>query len=93
VTVDTDDENAGAGTTRPLGAVSIGGDAAGAVVVVVDVEVDVVGDVLVVVEEVLVVVDDVGGTVRALSDELHAAHAISSSTDAPLRPRPSRTPS
>jgi hypothetical protein len=102
VTVDTEDENAGAGATgpleigtRPLGAVSIGGDAAGAVVVVVDVEVDVV-----VVVDVLVVVDDVvGGAVvvvvgvRALSDELHAAHAISSSTHVTFRPRPRRTPS
>ena len=70
----------------------MGGDAAGAVVVVVDVEVNVVVDMLVVVDDVLVVVDDVG-TVRALSDELHAAHAITSNTHAPLRPRPCRTPS
>ncbi len=70
----------------------MGGDAAGAVVVVVDVEVNVVVDMLVVVDDVLVVVDDVG-TVRALSDELHAAHTITSNTHAPLRPRPCRTPS
>jgi hypothetical protein len=66
---------------RPRGAVTIGGDAAGAIVVVVDaVVVDDVDDVVVVVE-------------RALSDEPHAAHAISNSTHALLRPRRRCTPS
>jgi hypothetical protein len=96
VTVDTDDENGGPGGTsalgtgtRPRGAVTIGGNAAGAVVVVVvDGDVDVVVDGCVVVERGLVVEDDVTGTVRALSDELHAAHAATSSTHTLIRPKP-----
>jgi hypothetical protein len=77
---------------RPRGAVTIGGDAAGAVVVadavvgglvvVVVVVVDVLVDVIV----VDVVVDGVV-TARGLADELHAALAITSTTPAMLRPR------
>jgi hypothetical protein len=87
---------AGAIGTRPRGSVTIGGDAAGIVVVVDDVVVVVVDEVL----DVLVVVDAtvVGGAVgiaagRAAPDELHAAHAMTSSTHAVLRPRPRCTPS
>jgi hypothetical protein len=72
---------------RPRGAVTIGGDAAGAVVVVdalvvVVVVVDGVVDVIV----VDVVVDGVV-TARGLADELHAALAITSTAPAMLRPR------
>jgi hypothetical protein len=75
--------------------VTIGGDAAGTVVVVdVLVVVDVVVDVLVVVDDVVVdravVLGDEG---RAASDELHAAHASSNPRNALLRPRPRCTPS
>ncbi len=75
---------------RPRGAVTMGGDAAGAVVVVVD-AVEVVDVVVLVVDDVKedVVVDDVE---RALSDELHAAHAISSTMHALLRPSRRCTP-
>jgi len=67
---------------RPRGAVTIGGDAAGAVVVVDAVAVDVVAlDVV-----VDVVVDGVV-TARGPADELHAAPAITSTAPAMLRPR------
>jgi len=74
---------------RPRGAVTIGGDAAGAVVVVdavavVVVALDVVVDVTVVVVDV--VLDGVV-TVRGPADELHAAPAITSTAPAMLRPR------
>jgi len=73
---------------RPRGAVTIGGDAAGAVVVVDAVAVvvavlDVVVDVTVVVVDV--VVD--GVTARGSAEELHAAPAITSTAPAMLRPR------
>jgi len=73
---------------RPRGAVTIGGDAAGAVVVVdavavVVVALDVVVDVTVAVVDV--VVDGVV-TVRGPADE-HAAPAITSTAPAMLRPR------
>ena len=76
---------------RPRGAVTIGGDAAGAVVVVdavvvVVVAVDVVVDVVVDAAVVDVVVDGVV-TARGPDDELHAALAITSTTPAMLRPR------
>jgi hypothetical protein len=80
---------------RPRGAVTIGGDAAGAVVVV---DAVVVGLVVVVVGLVVVVVVVVDGvvdvvvidgvvTARGLADELHAALAITSTAPAMLRPR------
>jgi hypothetical protein len=73
---------------RPRGAVTIGGVAAGTVVVVVDVVVDAVD----------VVVDGTADeeVVEGASlpePELHAAHTSSSTAHAPLRPRPRRTPS
>jgi hypothetical protein len=78
-----------AGTSmRPRGAVTIGGDAAGAVVVDVVEVVDVDVVVVVVLEEDVVVEEG-----RALPDEPHAALAISSTAQALLRPRRRRTPS
>ena len=73
-----------AGCMRPRGAVTIGGDAAGAVVVVVVVVVvDVVEEVWV--ETVVDVVVDV--TVSGFADELHAALTSSSAAHKLLRPR------
>jgi len=73
--------------TRPRGAVTIGGDAAGRVVVVVDV-------VVVDVDIVVVVVDDAGNDVLVgavvpfgRADEPHAALAIRRTAPTMLRPR------
>ena len=75
---------------RPRGAVTIGGDAAGAVVVV-DVGSSwlscVVVVVVVVVDGVVDVVVDGVVTAPGLADELHAALAITSTAPAMLRPR------
>jgi len=72
--------------TRPRGAVTIGGDAAGRVVVVDVVVVDV--------EVVVVIVDDAGNDVPVgavvpcgRADEPHAALAISTTAPTMLRPR------
>ena len=72
---------------RPRGAVTIGGDAAGAVVVVVAVAVVVVVVDVVVDAAVVDVVVDAVVTERGSDDELHAALAITSTTPAMLRPR------
>jgi hypothetical protein len=79
-----------AGVVRPCGAVTIGGDAAGTVVVVVEV-VDVVVATLVDVGDSVVDVDVVAA--GDFAEELHAAATATSSADATHRPSPRRTPS